>query len=228
MITKTNLASMIDHTILKPDAVDSDIKRLCEEAANYNFGAVCINPNFIKSAKKYLHDSSVKICTVVGFPLGASMSSVKVFEAQQALAMGASELDMVINISALKDCQDSYVENEIAAIVKLSKNSALVKVIIEACFLSKSEIVRACMLSKHAGADFVKTSTGFGTQGAQIDDVALMRDTVGSEMGVKASGGIRSFEDAFMMITAGASRLGTSSGIKIINELMEKEKQKNG
>lgn len=228
MISKTELASMIDHTILKPDAIEADIIRLCEEAAAYGFGAVCINPHFIPTAKKALQNSSIKICTVIGFPLGSAISSVKVFEAQEALAMGAMELDMVINISALKDKQDAYVKNEIAAIVKASKNKALVKVIIETCFLTSEEIVRASILSKQSGADFVKTSTGFGPFGAKADDVALMRDTVGSIMGVKASGGIRSLDDALMMINAGATRLGTSSGIKIIDTLMEKEKQKDG
>ena len=188
------------------------------ESLEYGFASVCINPWFVEIAAKELKDSNVKVCTVIGFPLGASASAAKAFEAAKAVEGGAAEVDMVINAGALKEGNYAYVEMDIAEVVKAAK-SAVVKVIIETCLLTDDEKVTACLLSKKAGARFVKTSTGFGNGGATAEDVALMRKTVGSAMGVKASGGIRNLQDAFAMVEAGATRLGTSSGIAIIGEM---------
>ncbi|WP_048151721.1 deoxyribose-phosphate aldolase [Palaeococcus ferrophilus] len=212
-----DIARYIDHTNLKPYASREDIIRLCEEAREYNFYAVCVNPYRVKLAKQQLEGSDVKVASVIGFPLGATPTEVKVFEAKRALDDGADELDMVINIGALKDKDYEYVKKDIAEVVKVAhERGALVKVIIETCYLSEDEKVKACELAKEAGADFVKTSTGFGTGGATIEDVRLMRKTVGPDMGVKAAGGIRTYEQAKAMIEAGATRIGTSSGVKIV------------
>lgn len=213
----TKLNSMIDHTILKSDAKRSDIEKLCREAAEYSFASVCINPCHVKLAKSLLQNSTVKVCTVVGFPLGASTSEAKAFEAKEAVLNGADEVDMVINIGALKDSDLAFVEEDIKK-VKSACGSAVLKVIIEACLLTDEEKTAACICAKNAGADFVKTSTGFSSGGATAHDVALMRKTVGNTMGVKAAGGIRTKADAFNMVNAGASRLGASAGIKIVTE----------
>lgn len=217
-ITKKTMASMIDHTILKASATEEMIEALCQEAIKYNFASVCINPVFVKLAAKKLSHSNVKVCTVIGFPLGANSPETKAFEATKAVEDGAHEIDMVINVGMLKSGNLKYVEDEISGVVKASKG-ALVKVIIETCFLTDEEKVTACNLAKNAGANFVKTSTGFGTGGATAADVALMRKTVGASMGVKASGGIRSLSETLAVIEVGANRIGTSSGVSIIDEM---------
>ena len=205
----------IDHTNLKQDATKEDIKKLCEEAISYDFMSVCVNPDFVKFASDLLLDSEVKVCTVIGFPLGASTTRTKIFETKDALKNGADEIDMVINVSALKDKNYDLVKNEIASIKKVCKKHIL-KVILETCLLTDEEIVAACKLAKEAKADFVKTSTGFSKGGATVEAVKLMRETVKDSMGVKASGGIKTHEDLIKMIDAGANRIGTSSGTKIL------------
>ncbi|MEK5643650.1 deoxyribose-phosphate aldolase [Paenibacillus rhizosphaerae] len=212
----TNLAGMIDHTLLKADATRAEISKLIDEAKKYEFASVCVNPTWVKFAAEQLKDSKVKVCTVIGFPLGATTSAVKAFEAKDAIAGGATEVDMVINIGALKDGEDDFVEADIKAVVDAAAGKALVKVIIETCLLTDEEKERASRLAVKAGADFVKTSTGFSTGGATPEDVRLMRQTVGPNIGVKASGGVRSLEDMNKMIEAGASRIGASSGVKIM------------
>jgi deoxyribose-phosphate aldolase len=218
-IDQKTMASMIDHTILKPTATKAQIIQLCKEAKEYQFASVCINPCFVKLAANKLKDSGVKICTVIGFPLGANTSELKAIEAKIAITEGAQEIDMVINVGALKEGDLEYVENDITRVVEASKG-ALVKVIIETCFLTDEEKVSVCNLAKKSGADFVKTSTGFGSGGATPADVSLMRKTVGETMGVKASGGVRNLIDALAVIEAGANRIGTSAGLAIINELL--------
>jgi deoxyribose-phosphate aldolase len=212
-----NLSSMIDHTLLKPDATVEQIKKLCTEARENKFASVCINPYYIPLAVECLRGSGVTVCTVIGFPLGATTTRTKVAEAKEAVENGAGEVDMVINIGALKSGDMDAVRNDIESVVIAVKGRALVKVIIETCLLTDEEKVKACSIAKIAGADFVKTSTGFSTGGATVEDVKLMRQVVGTDMGVKASGGIRSYATAMDMINAGANRLGTSSGIKIID-----------
>lgn len=211
-----NIRSMIDHTLLKPDATKEEISLLCEEAKKYEFVAVCVNPYYISLCKELLNDSGVKIATVVGFPLGANTKEVKAFETIDAIKNGAQEIDMVINIGALKNKDYDVVMDDIKAVVNAAKGEAIVKVIIETCLLTDDEKKKACEISLEAGADFVKTSTGFSTGGATIEDVKLMKSIVGDKMEVKASGGIRDLETANKMIEAGATRLGTSSGIKIV------------
>ncbi len=215
-MTTAQLAKMIDHTLLRADATQSEINQLTEEAKQYQFASVCVNPGWVSYAAEQLQGSGVDICTVIGFPLGASTSETKAFETTDAMAKGATEVDMVINISALKDGKDDYVEQDIRAVVEAAAGKALVKVIIETCLLTDEEKVRACQAAVRAGADFVKTSTGFSTGGATPEDIALMRRTVGPDMGVKASGGVRSLEDMQKMIEAGATRIGASSGVKIM------------
>lgn len=205
----------IDNTLLKANATKEQIKDLCLESKEYYFKSVCINPAFISYAKEILKGSDVLICTVIGFPLGSMTTDAKVFEAVDAIKKGADEVDMVINVSALKDGEFDYVRNEIKSIKEAIKEHTL-KVILECCLLTKEEIVIASKLAKEAGADFVKTSTGFSTGGALAEDVKLMRDTVGPNMGVKAAGGIRTREDMLKMIEAGATRIGTSSGKKLM------------
>lgn len=214
-----NVAAMIDHTLLKPDAKKEQIELLCQEAKEYKFASVCVNPTWVNFTSQLLKGSGVKVCTVIGFPLGATTSETKAFEAKNAIENGAKEVDMVINIGALKDGDDQLVEKDIRAVVDAAKGKALTKVIIETCLLTDEEKVRACELAVKAGADFVKTSTGFSTGGATVQDIALMRKTVGSNIGVKASGGIRSTEDAGNMIDAGATRIGASSGVAIVKGL---------
>ena len=211
-----SIASMIDHTLLKQDATGEQIDRLCAEAAEYHFASVCVNPYYVVRCVKNLKGTGVKVCTVVGFPLGATTMETKVFETLQAVASGAEEIDMVINVCALKSGHIRGVEQEIQAMAAAVEGKAILKVIIETCLLTDEEKVLACQIAKRCGADFVKTSTGFSTGGSTVEDVALMRRTVGPEMGVKASGGIRDYAKAKAMIDAGASRIGASAGIAIV------------
>ena len=213
-----DLAKMIDHTNLKASTVKEEILRLTQEAKDYQFASVCVNPTWVELAAQELKGTDVKVCTVIGFPLGANTKEVKVYETKDAIEKGAEEIDMVINIAKLKDGDDDYVESEIAGVVEASKGKAIVKVIIETCLLTDDEKKQVCSLAVKAGADFVKTSTGFSTGGATVEDVALMKQTVGAHVGVKASGGIRSKEDAQAMVHAGATRIGASSGIAIVTE----------
>jgi len=215
--TDGTVAHMIDHTLLKPDATQDEVAQLCYEARKHKFASVCVNPSYVKLCSELLEGSGVEVCVVVGFPLGATPTDGKVFETQQAIREGASEVDMVINVGALKSRDYESIERDIASIANACHaDNAILKVIIEAALLTDEEKVVACQLSKVAGADFVKTSTGFGPGGATIEDVALMRRVVGPTMGVKAAGGIRTFEDAQKMIAAGASRLGASASVRII------------
>lgn len=214
-----NVAAMIDHTLLKADAKKEQIEVICQEAKEYSFASVCVNPTWVNYASQLLAGTSVKVCTVIGFPLGANTPETKAFEATNAIANGATEVDMVINIGAIKDGDDELVERDIRAVVDAAKGKALTKVIIETSLLNDEEKVRACQLAVKAGTDFVKTSTGFSTGGATVADIALMRKTVGPDIGVKASGGVRNAEDAKNMIEAGATRIGASSGVAIVNGL---------
>ncbi|MEK4537472.1 deoxyribose-phosphate aldolase [Peribacillus sp. FSL K6-1552] len=214
-----NVAGLIDHTLLKADATKEQIKVLCEEAREYNFASVCVNPTWVKYASELLEGSEVKVCTVIGFPLGATTPETKAFETKDAISNGAHEVDMVINISALKDKDNELVERDIRAVVAASTGKALSKVIIETSLLTEEEKVRACELAVKAGTDFVKTSTGFSTGGATVEDVALMRKTVGPDIGVKASGGVRNTSDAQKVIEAGATRIGASAGVSILKGL---------
>jgi deoxyribose-phosphate aldolase len=215
---KITLARHIDHTLLKPDGTEAELIRLCEEAREHHFFSVCINPSNIEKAKELLEGTETKICTVVGFPLGQMTTEAKSYETKEAVFLGAEEVDMVINVGKLKDKDYEYVLEDIRAVV-LAAGGVLTKVIIETCLLTDEEKVKACELAKDAGADFVKTSTGFSKGGATREDIALMRKTVGPEMGVKASGGIRTLEDAMGMIENGATRLGLSASVAILNEL---------
>ena len=217
--TDGTLAHTIDHTLLKPDATQDQIAQLCFEARKHGFASVCVNPAQVKLCAELLKDSGIPVCTVIGFPLGATSTEVKVFEAQQAIREGALELDMVINVGALKSRDYELVERDIASLARACHaGNAILKVIIEAALLTDEEKVAACQLAKVAGADFVKTSTGFGPGGATAEDVALMRRVVGPSMGVKAAGGIRSHADAQKMLAAGASRIGASASVKILQE----------
>ena len=209
------LNKYIDHTLLKPDASQEQIATLIEEAKKYDFASVCVNPTWVNFAAQALKATDVKVCTVIGFPLGANTPELKAFETSDAIQNGANEVDMVINIGALKSRNFDLVERDIRAVVEAAKGT-LVKVIIENCLLTDDEKVKACQIAQKAGADFVKTSTGFSTGGATVADVALMRKTVGPDMGVKASGGARSYEDALAFIKAGATRIGASSGVAIM------------
>ncbi len=210
------MASMIDHTVLKPSASREEIEKLCEEALRFRFASVCVNPCYVPLCAQMLRMTNVKVCTVVGFPLGANRSEVKAFETERAISDGAQEVDMVINVGALKSKDHELVERDIRAVVDACRSIVVSKVIIEAALLTDEEKVTACALAKAAGADFVKTSTGFGPGGATAHDVALMRGVVGEEMGVKAAGGIRDVETAEEMIAAGASRIGASASVKIV------------
>lgn len=212
-----SLAGMIDHTLLKPDATSDKIAQLCFEARKYHFASVCVNPTHVKLCADLLRDSDVKVCTVIGFPLGATSAEVKAFEARNALDNGATEIDMVINIGALKAGESELVARDIRGVVEtVHKAGALVKVIIETALLTDEEKVVACLLAKEAGADYVKTSTGFSGGGATVHDIALMRKTVGPTIGVKASGGVHNREEAEALVAAGATRIGASAGVKII------------
>ncbi len=211
------LNRMMDHTILKADTPKSEVLRIIEEAKKYHFYSVCVNPVWVSLAAEGLKGEPVSVCTVIGFPLGASTTATKVFETEDAIKNGADEVDMVISVGQLKSGDYEAVQNDIAGVVTAAKDRALVKVILETCLLTDEEIVKGCELAKAAGADFVKTSTGFSTGGAEVNDVRLMRETVGPEMGVKASGGIHNEAQALAMVEAGASRLGTSASVAIIS-----------
>jgi deoxyribose-phosphate aldolase len=213
----SEIAKAIDHTVLKADALTEDIRNLCLEAKEYNFASVCVNPFYVPLCSRMLENSDVKVCTVIGFPLGANESTTKRFEAEMAVNNGAQEIDMVINIAKLKEGDYNYIYKDISEVVEAAKlGNALTKVIIETCYLTDDEKIKACIISSKAGADFVKTSTGFGSSGAEAGDVALMKYLSGSKMKVKASGGIRTREDAEIMMSMGADRIGTSSGVKIL------------
>lgn len=217
-IKDKNVPGMIDHTLLKQDATPEQIKTLCKEAKDYLFASVCINPCYVSLCKELLKGSNVKVCTVIGFPLGATTMEVKQYETEQAINNGANEVDMVINVGQLKAGNFEYVENDVKAVVNTAKRkNILSKVIIETALLTDEEKVRASLICKKAGADFVKTSTGFSTGGATVGDVALMKYVVGSKIGVKAAGGIRSKEDAEAMIASGADRIGASASVKIVS-----------
>ncbi len=212
-------ASLIDHTLLKPEATADDIRRLCEEAARFGFASVCVNPTWVRAAACHLHGTNVPVCTVIGFPLGATLSDVKAYEARRGIFDGAREVDMVINVGALRSNDDCAVEHDIRSVVEVAHETGVTcKVIIETALLTDDEKVRACLAAKRAGADFVKTSTGFAKGGATVADIALMRQTVGADLGVKASGGVKGLEDARALVEAGATRIGASVGVKIAQE----------
>jgi deoxyribose-phosphate aldolase len=214
------VAGYIDHTLLKPEATRAEVEKLCQEARTYGFASVCINPAWVKESAFALHGSPVRVCTVVGFPLGATLPDVKAYETRRAIFDGATEIDMVINIGALKSGDHQLVERDIRAVVEAAHEAcAIVKVIIETALLTDEEKVRACLCAKSAGADFVKTSTGFSKGGATVADIELMRRTVGSELGVKAAGGVRDLASAREMIAAGATRIGASAGVQIVQEI---------
>jgi deoxyribose-phosphate aldolase len=213
---KMKLAKYFDHTILNPDATKEDVLDVCKEAKEHDFFSVCVNPYYVDLVKEALKGTDVKVTSVIGFPLGASISEVKAFEAKKAIADGANEIDMVLNIAALKNKEYDYVQMDIEAVVKACGDDVLLKVIIETCLLTDEEKVKACELAKAAKADYVKTSTGFSTGGATVEDVKLMRKTVGLDIGVKASGGVRDAEKAKAVIDAGATRIGASSSVKIV------------
>jgi deoxyribose-phosphate aldolase len=218
-MNNTSIISKIDHTLLKPEATRADIITLAEEAKQYKFASVCVNPFWVNTAAEVLKGTEVNVCTVIGFPLGASASEVKAFEVKKAIEDGATEVDMVLNVGALKAGELEIVTNDMVQVVEAAKGKALVKVILETCLLTPEEIVTACKCAVKAGADYVKTSTGFSTGGATVEAVKLMAETVGPNIGVKASGGVRSLEDAEAMIANGATRLGSSAGVAIANGL---------
>jgi len=213
-----DIAKYIDHTILKPESTAEEVKKLCKEAKEYNFASVCVNGCYAKLVSTELSGSDVKTCVVVGFPLGAMTKEAKAFEATDAIKNGANEIDMVINVGALKDKNYDLVKEDIEAVVNAAKGKAIVKIIIETCLLEEEEKVKVCEIAKKAKADFVKTSTGFSSGGAAKEDIALMRKTVGKDLGVKASGGVRDYKTAMDMINAGASRIGASASIAIVSE----------
>jgi deoxyribose-phosphate aldolase len=215
------LEKYIDHTILKPEATVEGVKKICKEAIEYGFASVCVNPYYTTLVSNELKGTDIKTCVVIGFPLGANTKEVKAFETNQVIELGAQEVDMVINVGALKDKNYEVVKEDIEAVVKAAGKRALVKVILETCLLTDEEKVKACEISKAAGVDFVKTSTGFSTSGATSHDVALMRKTVGDEIGVKASGGIRDYDKAIEMVKAGANRLGVSASVAIVNSSVD-------
>lgn len=217
--TPAQVAAAIDHTLLKPEATAEQIRTLCVEAHQFNFASVCVNSVYVPLAAECLRDSRVAVCTVVGFPLGASLSVVKAYEASQAIAHGAREIDMVLAVGALKGGDTAQVQRDIETVVaacRAAQTEIVVKVILETCLLTEAEKVTACEIAQASGANFVKTSTGFSSGGATISDVQLMRQTVGAALGVKASGGIRTWDDAVAMLAAGANRLGASAGVKIV------------
>ena len=221
------IAPLIDHTLLKPEASREDIKKLCEEAVRFGFASVCINPWYVPVAAEHVRGSAVKVCTVVGFPLVSTLPQVKIREAEEVIKLGAEEVDMVINVGALKSRQDDVVESDIRGVVEACHRSGVIcKVIIEAALLTADEKVRACLACKNAGADFVKTSTGFGPGGATAEDVALMRAVVGTQMGVKAAGGVRTLEDLKKMVSAGATRIGASASVKIMEQAVQGQSAK--
>ncbi|HEY5584161.1 MAG TPA: deoxyribose-phosphate aldolase [Ruminiclostridium sp.] len=212
------IASLIDHTALKPDTTKEQINKLCSEAIEYGFASVCVNPSYVKLCSELLKDSAIKVCTVIGFPLGATTTATKVAEASEAIENGAKEVDMVINVGAIKSGDFDFVKKDIEAVVQVAKGKALVKVILETCLLTEEEKIQSCKICKEAHADFVKTSTGFSTGGATVSDIKLMRGIVKPDMGVKASGGIRDYETAKAMVDAGASRIGASASVAIADK----------
>src|SRR5580704_4725898 len=217
--TESEIARLIDHTLLKPDATQNEIAKLCAEALQYHFASVCVNPWNVAQAAEILRGSDVKVCTVAGFPLGATLPEVKVFEAQKSIERGAQEIDMVINIGALKSGRVGAVEADIHGVVAASHHGhAICKVIIETCLLTREEKIQASLAAQSAGADFVKTSTGFSTAGATAEDVRLIRETIGPSTGIKAAGGVRTLEDLLKMVEAGATRIGASAGVKIVEQ----------
>ena len=218
---KIGLAGMIDHTLLKPEATPADIKRLCQEGLKYEFASVCVNPFYVKLVAEELKGSKVKVCSVSGFPLGANNPEVKAKEAESGVKEGASEIDMVINIGALKSGDYKLIDNEIRLILKAMGKGKILKVILETCLLTLEEKIKGAQIVRECGAHFVKTSTGFGPAGATAEDVSLLRKTVGNNFGVKASGGIRDYKKALELIKAGANRIGTSSGVKIVEEYLK-------
>jgi deoxyribose-phosphate aldolase len=223
-ISADQLARMIDHTILKAEATKSQVIALCQQAIEYHFASVCVHPSYVTLCFNMLKRTDVEVCSVIGFPLGATLTEVKAYEAERTIAAGATEIDMVIHIGALLDRNYEWVYDDIAAVAQACHtHDAILKVIIENALLTDRDKIAACYLAQEAGADFVKTSTGFGPSGAKTEDVALMRQTVGPEMGIKAAGGIRSYEDAINMIRAGATRVGASAGIKIVKQALERE-----
>jgi len=224
-IENVNLASIVDHTLLKQDATEDQIRKICQEAREYKFASVCVNPYYVPLVVEQLKGSGVKTCCVIGFPLGATTTKTKVFETKDAIENGVQEVDMVINVGAVKSGDWDYVRNDIESVVIAAGQKAIVKVIFETCLLSDDEKMKACTISKLAGANFVKTSTGFSTGGATVEDIRLMRKTVGQDMGVKASGGIKDYDTALAMVKAGATRLGTSSGVVIAKMESESEAQ---
>ncbi|MEW6698547.1 MAG: deoxyribose-phosphate aldolase [Bacillota bacterium] len=216
-----NLAPMIDHTVLKSNTTEEQIRSLCAEAKEFGFASVCVNPCYVPIAADLLKDSSVKVCTVIGFPLGANTTATKIFEAKDAIQMGADELDYVVNVSDVFNNRFDLVQKEMGEFVQLRSavsKTVIIKIILETCYLTNEQIVRLCQLARETGLDFVKTSTGFGTAGATTTHVQLMRQTVGPKVGVKASGGIRNYQDAIAMVEAGANRIGASSGIAIVSK----------
>jgi deoxyribose-phosphate aldolase len=219
--TKESLAACIDHTLLKATATSEQIRALCSEAARYGFASVCVNPKFVSLAAHELRGQKPKVCTVVGFPLGSMEHSAKADEAKLAAKQGATEIDMVIDLGAIKEGDWAAVESDVKGVVKAAGKNAIVKVILECCYLSDDEKTQACQVCKKAGAAFVKTSTGFGPSGATLDDVVLMRKAIGPEMGLKAAGGIRTTKEAIFMLEAGATRIGASCGVEIISMLTE-------
>lgn len=221
---KMNYAAMIDHTLLKPEATKEQVRTICEEAVKYGFHSVCVNSSFVYYCASLLKNTDVKVCTVIGFPLGAMSTAGKAAEAKAAVADGAGELDMVIHVGMIKSGDWDYVKQDIASVVEAADGQALVKVILETCLLTDEEKEKACRICLEAGADYVKTSTGFSSGGATVEDVALMRRTVGDNAGVKASGGIRTLADVKAMTRAGASRIGASAGIAIVKEMNEEQK----
>ncbi|PIE01078.1 MAG: deoxyribose-phosphate aldolase [Acidobacteria bacterium] len=224
-MTAEQIAKKMDHTLLKPEATTKDIEKLCHEAIEYGFFSVCVNPTYVKQAFELLKDSEVAVCCVVGFPLGASVPEVKAVEARQAILNGASEIDMVVNVGALKSDNEELVYRDVRTVVEACrKGKALLKVILETCLLNEAEIVRLCEICMRAGADFVKTSTGFGSAGAKEEHVRLMAKTVEEqELGVKASGGVRTYDDVVRMIQAGATRIGASSGVHIVEQARKRQ-----
>ncbi len=219
VLDPSNLASIIDHTLLRPEATPEDVERLCSEASRHGFACVCVNPSYVPLCARLLKGSTVRVCTVAGFPLGATSTSTKIHETRTALDEGAREIDMVIHVGMLKAGKNDYVRDEISVMASIiHERGSLLKVILETSLLTDEDIVRACLLAREAGADFVKTSTGFGKAGATPHHVSLMRTTVGPSMGVKASGGIRTYADAAAMISAGATRIGASASVQLVTE----------
>jgi deoxyribose-phosphate aldolase len=220
MITKQDLAKIIDHTLVKPYATKNEVIQVCEEAKKYGFGAVCVNPFYVKLAANTLKGTDIKVCSTVGFPFGSNSLETKALEAKKAIEDGAKELDMVMNIGALKSKDYEFVKQDIEAVVGIARKfNVIVKVIIECCYLTNEEKIRACLIAKEAKADYIKSSTGFGPSGAKVNDIKLIKRVVGESMGIKAAGGIRTVSQALKMIKAGATRIGTSAGVQIIEGL---------